>query len=483
MALDQNAKYPVGTLPATADYPEGSAVNSSAPGALNGYPLEKDQLNDRFGLEQALLRLSGQVASGTPDTALLSQYLKGIIELASGRAINYDDSGAADAYVLDVRANQQGPAGYFDGFTVRFTAANDNTGGPATANANGIGVANIKTLAGEDPVEGDITGDMELRNNGVDFIIIPQLTNSRQSFLRSGRKNKFINGDFDIWQRATSQTSSGYGSDDRWSNLNVGSTKVHSQQTFTLGQTDVPGNPEFYSRTVVTSVAGAGNFVQKVQRIEGVESFSGEKVALSFRAKVDSAKDIAVGFLQNFGTSGSPSADVTGIGVTTFSLTTAWQLFTVVVDIPSIAGKTLGSDDNDYLQFEAWFDAGSDFNARTNSLGQQSGTFDISHVQIEKSSVVTEFEKLLNGQVSDLCQRFYKGYSGTLKVLVRSTTTADRWLEFARAVDMRATPSETGTPSGGSISLVGSTDRLIIGLTGAPGGDVNISGYTADAEL
>lgn len=221
-------------------------------------------------------------------------------------------------------------------------------------------------------------------------------------------KNKIINGDFDIWQRATSQTSSGYGSDDRWSNLNIGSTKVHSQQTFTLGQTDVPSNPEFYSRTVVTSVAGAGNFVQKVQRIEGVESFSGEKVAVSFRMKADSAKDIAVGFLQNFGTSGSPSADVEGIEVTTLSLTTVWQLFTVIVDIPSIAGKTLGSDGNDYLQFEMWFDAGSDFNARTNSLGQQSGTFDISHVQIEKSSVVTEFESLSRGQVLELCLPYHR---------------------------------------------------------------------------
>lgn len=142
MALDQNAKYPVGTSPATAAYPEGSAVNSTAPGALDGYPLEKDQLNDRFGLEQALLRLTGQAASGVPDTALVSQYLQGVIELAQGRATNYDDSGAANAYVLDVQANQQAPAGLFDGQIFEFIAGNTNTTA-STVNPVGTGVKNI----------------------------------------------------------------------------------------------------------------------------------------------------------------------------------------------------------------------------------------------------------------------------------------------------------------------------------------------------
>ena len=175
MALDQNAKYPVGTAAATGDYPEGSAVNSTAPGALNGYPLEKDQLNDRFGLEQALLRSSGQAASGAPDTALVSQYLQGIIELASGRANNYDDSGVANAYVLDVQANQQAPASLFIGMTVNFIAAFPNTGA-STVDPVGLGVKSIKLATGGDPVAGSITGRTQLIYDGVNFLLSPLVT-------------------------------------------------------------------------------------------------------------------------------------------------------------------------------------------------------------------------------------------------------------------------------------------------------------------
>ena len=68
-------------------------------------------------------------------------------------------------------------------------------------------------------------------------------------------RNKLINGNFEIWQRATSQTSAGYGSADRWDNTHIGSTKTASRQSFTNGQTDVPGNPKYFHRTVVTSLS------------------------------------------------------------------------------------------------------------------------------------------------------------------------------------------------------------------------------------
>jgi len=235
------------------------------------------------------------------------------------------------------------------------------------------------------------------------------LTEENQSILASFR-NKIINGNFDIWQRALSQTSSGYGSDDRWFNYNVGTTKTHSQQLFTLGQTDVPGNPRYFSRTVVSSVAGAANACFKTTHIENVKTLANKIVTLSFYAKADATKNIAVSFDQVFGTGGSPSTDVTGISPQLVQLTTSWQKFEITIQIPSILGKILGSDRNDFLGVDFFFDAGSNFASRAASLGQQSGTFDIAQVQLEEGSVATEFEDRPIGLELELCQRYFQVY-------------------------------------------------------------------------
>lgn len=323
----------------------------------------------------------------------------------------YTDSGAANAYALGAISGKQGAVRYAVGTTVVFSPANTNTGA-STVNVNGLGVKAIERF-GSAIRAGDIEAGsfVRLRYDGAAFQVVPFEGLRDMVLLKSGRKNAIINGNFDIWQRATSQTSSGYGSDDRWSNDNTGTTKTHSQQAFTLGQTDVPGNPEFYSRTVVSSVAGASNFCRKRQAIEGVNTLSGETVTFAFWAKADAAKDIALECVQNFGTGGSPSAEVTGIGVTTLSLSTAWQRFEVTVAIPSISSKTLGTNGDDYLAVVLWFDAGSSFDARTNTLGQQSGTFDIARVQLELGDVATDFERRTIGEELALCQRYYQEFA------------------------------------------------------------------------
>ena len=219
-------------------------------------------------------------------------------------------------------------------------------------------------------------------------------------------RNKIINGNFDIWQRGTSQTSSGYGSADRWSLSHVGSSKTASQQSFTLGQTEVPGNPKYYLRQVITSVAGASNYVVAFYRIENVSTLAGKTATLSFWAKADGNKNIATEFYQFMGSGGSPSADVNSIGITTYSLTTSWQKFTTTISIPSISG--IGTDGNDYLQIIFWFESGSTYSSRNNSLGQQSGTFDIAQVQLEEGSAATPFEQRPIGVELGLCQRYYQ---------------------------------------------------------------------------
>jgi len=266
-----------------------------------------------------------------------------------------------------------------------------------------------------------------------------------------GRKNAVINGNFDIWQRATSQTALGYGSDDRWHNALAGSTQVVSRQAFTLGQTDVPNNPKYYSRMVVTSVAGTGNYVAKNQRIEGVETFAGTTATISFWAKADANKNIVIELVQVFGSGGSPSA-IVPVAPTTVSLTTSWVKHTVSVAVPSIANKVLGTNGNDYLQLLLWMDAGSDLNARTNSLGQQSGTFEFSQVQLEAGSVATTFEPRSVGEELDLCQRYFQSIdtnpdnASSIAASIatgHSSTTTTAYYFLPLIVTMRTTPTFT----------------------------------------
>lgn len=209
-----------------------------------------------------------------------------------------------------------------------------------------------------------------------------------------GFRNKIVDGRFDFWYEGTSQTTSDYGTDTMWYNVNTGTTKVHSQQPLIAG-VDLPAievpTAKYFSRTVVTSVAGAGNNAVKVQRIESVSTLAGKEVTISFYAKADAAKNMAVELKQYFGSTGSAEISVP-FGLV--SLSTAWKRYTKTITLPSIVGKTISDGAVDLLQLSFWFDAGSNYYSRASGLGQQSGTFDIACVQLEEGSVATPFEEL-----------------------------------------------------------------------------------------
>ena len=222
-------------------------------------------------------------------------------------------------------------------------------------------------------------------------------------------RNKIINGNFDFWQRGTSLgAGTGYRYlADRWISVAAGSTIAQSQQAFALGQTSVPNEPTYFHRCVVASSAGAGNYARLGQAIESVRTFAGKSVVLTFYAKADASKNIAVEIEQGFG-GGGGSLSVQAIAVTICALTTSWQKFYVSISVPSILGKTIGSAGNDSLNLNIWFDAGSSFNSRTNSLGQQSGTFDIAQVQLEEGTIATPFEVRPRQVELALCQRYFE---------------------------------------------------------------------------
>lgn len=298
-----------------------------------------------------------------------------------------------------------------------------------------------------------------------------------------------MNGNFDVWQRGTSFTATGYTSD-RWHLSNIGTTSTFTQQQFALGQTDVPDNPTNYMRGVVSSVTGAGNACILKQKIEYVRTFQGQTVTLSFYAKADAVKNIAVELYQDFGTSGSPSS---GVYVTPqkFALSTTWTKYTKTFTIPSITGKTLGTDSNDYLQLNFWLDAGSDFNSRTDTLGQQSGTFEFAQVQLEEGSSATDFEYKSIGETIQDCKRYYVHLQrvGGAGYATGSGQTARAMTTCTFPVAMRAIPTITTViNSQGSISSVqgnnvASASCLFGGTSSASGSIWYKATATLDAEL
>lgn len=325
--------------------------------------------------------------------------------------------------------------------------------------------------AGNDPVSDD----------GTNWVL--WFTN--YSSVKGGRKNLLINGNFSIWQRGNSFTAASEYGPDRWIIGTVGTTHTTSRQNFTLGQTAVPGEPKHYSRSVVNSVAGAGNYYNYVQRVESVRTLAGQEFTFSFWAKADATKNISIEMFQNFGTGGSPSAGVSS-NVNKISISNTWQRYTITGTLPSISGKTLGLNDNDHLAVTFWFEAGSDWNSRTETLGQQSGTFDIANAQIEEGPSVTDFEKRDIDEELTRCQRYFQQW----EVFLDTYNTSGQFVSNAvnYMTQMRTTPT-TAVVTDSSVN-VSSISTAGTDVKARATGTADITGHTtlnvigtADAEL
>lgn len=151
-------EYPGKVDPVSPAYPDGEARDVSAPGAGDGTPLQEKWVNDVFGTFQALLKALGVAANNTPEQVGNSQILQAITALAAGRATLMTDTGLADVYDVAPPADNQVPPAYAEGYTVRFTPANDNTG-PSTLDVDGLGVVPLVDRYGNPLTGGELRTD------------------------------------------------------------------------------------------------------------------------------------------------------------------------------------------------------------------------------------------------------------------------------------------------------------------------------------
>ncbi len=265
-------------------------------------------------------------------------------------------------------------------------------------------------------------------------------------------KNKIINGDFNINQRAwSSSTAANTYLYDRYFQNNSGGTATYSAQTFTTGAAPVVGYEGKNYLRIVTSGQTTGNYALLQQNIESVRTLAGQTATFSFWAKAGSGTpNINVRLRQNFGTGGSPSSAVGTLG-TVQAITTSWARYSFTISVPSISGKTLGTANDDSLQAQIIV---SDDTLLSSGVGIQNGTFELWGLQIENGSVATPFQTAtgtLQGELA-ACQRYYfriKGdaayrFFGNGQVI--TTTSALAYTKFP--VTMRTRPTaleQTGT--------------------------------------
>jgi len=243
--------------------------------------------------------------------------------------------------------------------------------------------------------------------------------------LKSASRNLIINGDFRIWQRGTSHTSTAtneYSADRFRTEGNSLSTTI-SRQAFTAGQTDVPNFPTYYTRVATSAKPSSGQYWGLMQRIEApLNARQGQTYTLSYWVRSTSGTVAASAFTYGFGGSGSARSNSP-------ALTTTWQKVTNTQANINVSGGGA------YL---------SVYIMHVPDTAPSSMSVEIANVKVEEGHVATDFEHRSIGEELLLCKRYFTNLVGGSDAFSfpgkgQGSTTVDGI--FPLAVPLRASPT------------------------------------------
>lgn len=201
-------------------------------------------------------------------------------------------------------------------------------------------------------------------------------------------KNKIINGDFSIWQRGTSSTSSGYVTADRWYHfINSGSG------TFAQESTTVPTGFRYCSKFTASATAQA-TFYQTIETANCI-NLAGQNVTLS--AYVSASTSTAM----SLGVEYSTTVDNSSTGVyTTASASSGGSGTAVSGSFVRISGVYAIPSTAKTIRVSVF----------TSSTIANATVVYVGGVQLEAGSTVTSFVPAGGGLIGAelaLCQRYY----------------------------------------------------------------------------
>jgi len=287
-------------------------------------------------------------------------------------------------------------------------------------------------------------------------------------------RNLLHNSLFNIQQRGLGPwPTSGY-TLDRW-RMDL-SADAASLSVTTLGDADRTGIGDQEARFAMTCIyvgsAGPAAYTITSQSIENVRRLAGKTVVVSFYAVADGARKLGISFDQFFGSGGSPSALVQGTGQSV-TLSTTWTRYTLTFNIPSVSGKTLGTNNDHSTKMDVWYSAGSNSNTLSGTVGVQTGNVSLWGVQVELGSTVTPLER--PDPMTDLakCQRFYSLAHANGRFACTAAGVSGVTPIYWPA--MRAIPTVTLANSG----VRNNVSAVTVTTTGIAGGRLNITSAAA----
>jgi microcystin-dependent protein len=160
-------------------------------------------------------------------------------------------------------------------------------------------------------------------------------------------------------------------------------------ESFVAGQVTVEGNPPRALKVSCDTVDSNEVYKYSGQALGDVSSFSGQQITFSAQFQSDTNATVEVIARQYFGTGGSPSPTVDFL-VGTVECGTDFQKATFTVDIPTISGKTIGSNGDDSFQILTNYPIATIFTVQSTNYQQLNGDVEVEYLFQTKDEVGIE---------------------------------------------------------------------------------------------